>query len=50
MTVAELIKELEKMPQDYEVVFLTYDEFGDGFLEAVTNLSKFKDSKKVELY
>ena len=38
------------MPQDYEVVFLTYDEFGDSFMEDVTNLAELKGSKQIELY
>lgn len=50
MTVAELIKELEKIPQDYNVVYMTYDEFGDSFLEDVTNILVLNHSKQIELY
>ena len=50
MTVEELIRQLEKMPQDYNVVYMTYDEFGDSFMEDVTNVSKLIGSKQIELY
>lgn len=49
MTVAELIKELEKMPQNYNVVTRNYDEFGDSWLEDVTTLDMRKKNKQVEL-
>lgn len=46
MTVAELINELEKMPQDYEVVFLNFR----GDREDVDNILIIKDDKLIELY
>ena len=50
MTVAELIKELEKIPQNYKVVIRTYDEFDDSWLEDVTTMDIKKKNKQVELY
>ena len=50
MTVAELIKELEKMPQDYNIIYKTYDEFGEDSLEDVTNILVFNHSKQIQLY
>lgn len=50
MTVAELIKELEEMPQNYKVVTRSYDEFGDSWLEDVTTMDVRKKNKQVELY
>ena len=49
MKVAELIKELEKMPQDYKVVFLTPDDLGEGYTEEVTWLNQLDSSKEIEL-
>ena len=49
MTVAELIKELEKMPQDYKVVFFTLDDYGEGYTEEVTWLNQIDSNKEIEL-
>ena len=50
MTVAELIKELEKMPQDYKVVHTTCDEYGECVLEYISDINVIKHGKQIELY
>ena len=46
MTVAKLIKELEKMPQDYDVMFLNFN----GDRENVESSLIIDDDKLIELY
>ena len=49
MTVAELIKELEQMPQDAEVVCEQSDGYGDFWWEDVTDLVYDKEYKQIRL-
>ena len=50
MTVAKLIKELERMPQDYDVIHNTFNEFGDDIIEEITDMVVLNHSKQIELY
>lgn len=50
MTVAELIKKLEKMPQDYDVIHKTYNEFNEDIIEEITDMLVLNYSKQIELF
>lgn len=49
MTVAELINELEKMPQDYQVVFESGDLYGSAYLAYVDSVVVNNKDKQIEL-
>lgn len=38
------------MPQDYNVVYTAYDEFGKNFLEDTTSFIRRDKSKQIQLY
>ena len=48
MTVAELIEELKKLPQDYTVTANRYDDYGSSY--EVTNIYEYDEAiREIEL-
>ena len=50
MTVGELIEELEKLPENYQVVFESGDAYGSAYYAYVDGAVVNHKTKEVELY
>jgi hypothetical protein len=49
MTVKELIEELKKVPQDYEVIFESGDAYGSAYTAYVDEIKVIEKRECVEL-